>query len=81
MTIHTIVRYVLKERSDLKGKVITLLTGLKMSGLNMTIMKYDLEVKTFGDEIEVSGPRTLQWNGKIERKFQTLYGRIRSKIN
>jgi hypothetical protein len=27
------------------------------------------------------GPRTPQRNGKVERKFQTLYGRIRAMLN
>jgi hypothetical protein len=27
-------------------------------------------------KFEFSGPRTPQRNGKVERKFQTLYGRI-----
>jgi hypothetical protein len=30
---------------------------------------------------DFSGPRTPQRNGKVERKFQTLYGRIRSMFN
>jgi hypothetical protein len=29
----------------------------------------------------VSGPRTPQRNGKVERKFQSLYGRIRAMMN
>jgi hypothetical protein len=30
---------------------------------------------------EFLGPRTPQRNGKVERKFQTLYGRIREMLN
>ena len=30
---------------------------------------------------EFSGPRTPQRNGKVERKFQTFYGRIRATLN
>ena len=30
---------------------------------------------------EYSGPRTPQRNGKVERKYQTLYGRIRAMLN
>jgi hypothetical protein len=44
-------------------------------------MKDDLEVKTFGVKFEFSDPRTPHRNGKVERKFQTLYGRIRSMLN
>jgi hypothetical protein len=32
-------------------------------------------------KFEYSGPRTPQRNGKLERKFQTLYGRIRAMMN
>jgi hypothetical protein len=32
-------------------------------------------------KFEYSGPRTPQRNGKVERKFQTLYGRIRAMMN
>jgi hypothetical protein len=44
-------------------------------------MKDDPEVKTFGVKFEFSGPRTPQRNDKVERKFQDLYGRIRSMLN
>jgi hypothetical protein len=32
-------------------------------------------------KFEYSGPYTPQRNGKFERKFKTLYGRIRAMIN
>jgi len=32
-------------------------------------------------KFEFSGPRTPQQNGKVERKFQTFYGRIRAVLN
>jgi hypothetical protein len=32
-------------------------------------------------QFEFSGPRTPQRNGKVEMKFQTLYGRIRAMFN
>jgi hypothetical protein len=32
-------------------------------------------------KFEFSGPRTPQHNGKDERKFQTLFGRIRAMLN
>ena len=34
-----------------------------------------------GLQFEFSGPRTPQRNGKVERKFRTLYGRIRAMFN
>jgi hypothetical protein len=32
-------------------------------------------------KFEYSGPCTPQRNGKVERKFQTIYGRIRKIMN
>jgi transposase InsO family protein len=32
-------------------------------------------------KFEFLGPRTPQLNGKVERKFQTYYGRIRASSN
>jgi hypothetical protein len=73
----------LKNKLDLKVKIKTLLTDLKIAnrnvkfircdnaGENMT-MKNDPEVKSFGIKFEFSGPRTPQRNGKVERKFQAL---------
>jgi len=76
----------------LKGKVRTLLTELKIAGINVKFiqcddagenmpMKNDQDIKSFGVKFEFSGPRTPQRNGKVERKFQTFYGRIRSMLN
>jgi hypothetical protein len=50
------------------------------AGKNMT-MKNDPEIESFGIKFEFSGPRAPQRNGKVGRKFQTLYGRIRAIIN
>jgi transposase InsO family protein len=84
--------YVLKNKSDLKVKIRTLLTDLNLAnrnvrfircddaGRNMT-MKNDPEIKSFGIKFEFSGPRIPQRNGKVEKKFQTLYGRIRAMLN
>jgi hypothetical protein len=44
-------------------------------------MKSDQYIKSFGVKFEFSGTRTPQRNGKVERKFQTFYGRIRSMMN
>jgi transposase InsO family protein len=84
--------FMLKNNSDLKVKIKTLLTDLKIAnrnvifircdnaGKNMT-MKNDPEIKSFGIKFIFLGPRTPQRNGRVERKFQTLYGRIRAIIN
>jgi hypothetical protein len=82
----------MKNKSDFKTRIKTLLTDLKIAnrivkfircdnaGENMT-MKNDPEIKSFGIEFEFLGPRTPQRNGKVERKFQTLYGRIQAMLN
>jgi hypothetical protein len=76
----------------LKEKVNTLLTDLQIAGLNVEFircgdagenvsMKSDQNIKSFGVKFKFSGQRTPQRNRKVERKFQTFYGRIRSILN
>jgi transposase InsO family protein len=84
--------FIMKNKSDLKTRIKTLLTDLKIANRivkfiryddaceNMT-MKNDPEIKSFGIKFEFLGPRTSQRNGKVERKFQTLYRRIRAMLN
>jgi hypothetical protein len=84
--------FVMKNKSDIKARIKTLLTDLKIAnriikfirgedaGKSMT-MKNDREIKSSGTKFEFSGPRTPQRNGKLERKFQTLYGRILAMLN
>jgi hypothetical protein len=84
--------FVLKNKMDIKVKIKTLLTDLKIvnrylkfircddAGENMT-MKNDPEIKSFGIKFESLGLRTPQTNGKVERKLQTLYLRIRVILN
>jgi hypothetical protein len=45
------------------------------------IIKNDPEIKSFGIKFEFSGLRTPQRIGKVKRKFQTLYRRIREILN
>jgi hypothetical protein len=70
----------LKNKTDLKSKVMTLLTDLKISEINVKYIRcnYSGENKTlfetcqaqgYGVKFEFSGPRTPQRNGKVERKF------------
>jgi hypothetical protein len=82
----------MKNKLDIKARIKTLLTYLKIAnwivkfircdnaGENMTI-KNDPEIKSYSIKFEFSGPRTPQRNVKVERKFQTLYGRIRVMLN
>lgn len=73
----------MKAESDLKSKVTTLLTELKIAGVNVKFIRCDdygenkalfeeCQSKGYGFKFEFSGPQTPQRNGKVERKFQTL---------
>jgi hypothetical protein len=81
----------LKAKNDLKGKILTLLTDLKISGLDVKFIRCNDsgENKALFDEyilkgsnmkFEFSGPQTPQRNAKVERKFQTFFGRIRAML-
>jgi hypothetical protein len=84
--------FVMKNKSDIKARIKTLLTALKIAnwivknircdnaGESMK-MKNDPEIKSCGIKFEFLGPRTPQRKGKVERKFQTLYGRIWAMLN
>jgi hypothetical protein len=82
----------LKNKSDLKSKVMTLLTDLKISEINVKYIRCDdpgenkalfdaCQAQGYGVKFEFSGPRTHQQNGKVERKLQTFFGRIRAMLN
>jgi hypothetical protein len=82
----------LKNKSDLKSKVMTLLTDLKIAGINVKYIRCDdfgdnkalfeaCQAQGYGVKFEFSVPRTPQQNGKVERKFQTFFGRIRAILN
>ena len=84
--------FFLKNKSDLKCKVMTLLTDLKIAGIEVKHIRCDdsgenkslfqaCNDKGYGINFEFSGPRTPQRNGKVERKFQTFFGRIRAMLN
>jgi transposase InsO family protein len=82
----------LKNKSDLKSKVLTLLSDLKVAGINVKYIRCDdssenkalfeaCQSQGYGVKFKFSGPRTPQQNGKVERKFQTFFGRIRAMLN
>jgi hypothetical protein len=67
--------------------MFTLLTDSKIAGIEVKYIRCDDsgENKAFYNacqsngyliKFEFSGPRTPHRNGEVERKFQTLYGRI-----
>jgi hypothetical protein len=38
-------------------------------------------IEQLGIHFEYTGPGTPQYNGRVERKFATLYGRVRAMLN
>jgi hypothetical protein len=82
----------LKEKNDLKGKVMTLLTNLKIAGIDVKNTRCDdsgenkalfkaCKAQSYGVKFEFSVPRTPQRSGKVKRKFHTFFGRIRATLN
>jgi hypothetical protein len=67
---------------DLKTKYNKLVKFLRCDGAGEN-KKTDelLKTKNFGITFEYTAPGTPQQNGKVERKFATLYGRIRATLN
>ena len=83
----------MKRKSETAGKVIALIKHLK-ADLNYQVkyircddagenLKLEEESKKVGLGVifEYSAPNTPQQNGKVERAFATLYGRVRSMLN
>jgi transposase InsO family protein len=80
--------YFLRAKPELKERILDLVKELK----NVKFLRLDDAGENFALEklckqqnvdvkFEFSAPRTPQRNGKVERKFQTLYGRIRAMFN
>jgi hypothetical protein len=72
--------------------VVELIKELKNNNIQVKFLRLDDAGENYALEkeckqqnlavkFEYSGPRTPQRNGKVERKFQTLHGRIRSIMN
>jgi hypothetical protein len=68
--------------------VINLINELEKRDISCEVLKYDhtresytLEKTCQQQKLEYSGARTPRRNGKVEVKFQTLYGRIWAKLN
>jgi hypothetical protein len=77
---------------DLKNKVMTQLTDLKIAGINVKHIRCNdsgenkslfqaCGAQGYGINFEFSGRLTPQQNGKVERKFQTFFGRIRAMLS
>jgi hypothetical protein len=77
----------LKKKEKLKDEVIELIKELKKENMKLKFSRLDDTGENYAFEkeckqqnlavkFEFSGPSTPQRNGKVERKFQTLYGRF-----
>ncbi len=77
-TAETIVSYVLdlKERSKIVVKYIRCDDAGENRALEKTCIKAGL-----GIQFEYTAPGTPQRNGRVERKFATLYGRVRAMFD
>ena len=85
--------YFLKRKSETKDKICELVLELKSkNGYNVLFIRCDKagENKTAQQELkriapsikfEYTAPDTPQQNGRVERKFATLYGRVRAMLN
>ena len=85
--------YYLKYKSQVKDKMVELIKHLDQKyGYKVKFLRCDNageNIKTeeecfkqgFGITFEYTSPNTPQQNGRVERKFATLYGRVRSMMN
>ena len=82
--------FFLKQKSETAGKVTELIKHLKEykvkfircdnAGENLKLEEA-CKKEGFGIKFEYTAPGTPQQNGKVERAFATLYGRVRSMLN
>ncbi len=85
--------YFLKEKSDLKDHVIELIKEMHLkynckvkcircdnAGENISLEKA-CKQEGLGVFFEYTAPGTPQQNGRVERKFATLYNRVRAMLN
>jgi len=84
--------YFLKKKSDVPETIQKLVSKLVAQNYKVKYLRCDnagenkmtdelLKKKGIHVEFEYTSPNTPQHNGKVERKFATLYGRIRAMLN
>ncbi|MFN9902870.1 MAG: hypothetical protein ACK55Z_29645, partial [bacterium] len=84
--------FFLKRRSDVAETMFKLVNEIKTFGYKVKYLRCDNGGENKGTEeylkergvsvkFEYSAPETPQQNGKVERKFATLFGRIRAMLN
>jgi hypothetical protein len=78
-TKHHVINLILDLQKD---KNITVqFIRCENSGENKDIQQAIIPISKIKVKFEVTAPDTPQKNGKIERKFATLYGKIRATLN
>ena len=82
----------LKHKSDTSEKIVQFVKELKAkqyivkyircdnAGENQSLQK-ECDKLILNIQFEFTGPNTPQYNGKVERRFATLYGRVRAILN
>jgi hypothetical protein len=84
--------YFLNNKSSLKEKITSSILKIRDQNIKIKILRCEDtgENKFLEDKFNSKGanivfeyavPRTAQRNGKVERMFQTLYGRVRAMLN
>jgi hypothetical protein len=84
--------FFLKRKSDTGDTILNLVRDLRAKGKVVKKIRCDdagenrateqlLAANGLGIDFEYSAPNTPQQNGRVERRFATLYGRVRSMLN
>ena len=84
--------FFLKGKSETGPTILQLVRDLQTKAKHVKKIRCDgagenkateqlLKANGFGIEFEYSAPNTPQQNGRVERRFATLYGRVRSMLN
>ena len=84
--------FFLKKKSDTAHTILKLVRDLQTKGKQVKKIRCDgagenktteqlLKANGLGIDFEYSAPNTPQQNGRVERRFATLYGRVRSMLN
>ena len=83
--------FFLSHKDMLKLKLVPFVKNLKELGITVKVIRCDnageniafekeAEKEKLGLTFEYTAPKTPQQNGRVERKFQTLYGRVRAML-
>ena len=85
--------FFVKKKSELKDKVVPLIKELKAkNGIEVKFIRCDnagennsleeeCKKEGLGVTFEYTAVNTPEHNGRVERKFATLYGRVRASLN